>query len=103
MFNPDLKKHLKSCNSRYSLVVGVARRARDIRDEAIENEVVLDDKCVSLAINDVYDGKFIVEEPEEIHPRDEESASEQAPAEEAPASGEDNAAEDAAADEAEAQ
>lgn len=102
MFNPDLKKLLKSCNSRYSLVVGVARRARDIRDEAIENEVVLDDKCVSLAINDVYDGKFIVEEPEEIHPRDEESASEQAIADKA-ASGEDSAAEDAAADEAEAQ
>lgn len=102
MFNPDLKKLLKSCNSRYSLVVGVARRARDIRDEAIENEVVLDDKCVSLAINDVYDGKFIVEEPEEIHPSDEESASEQAIADKA-ASGEDSAAEDAAADEAEAQ
>lgn len=102
MFNPDLKKLLKSCNSRYSLVVGVARRARDIRDEAIENEVVLDDKCVSLAINDVYDGKFIVEEPEEIHPRDEESAYEQAIDDKA-ASGEDSAAEDAAADEAEAQ
>lgn len=25
MFNPDLKKLLKDCNSRYSLVVGVAK------------------------------------------------------------------------------
>ena len=33
MFNPDLKKLLKNCSSRYSLVVGVAERARQIRDE----------------------------------------------------------------------
>ena len=65
MFNPDLKKLLKDCNSRYSLVVGVAKRAREIRDEAIKNEVLLDEKCVSSAINDIYDGKFIVEEPED--------------------------------------
>ncbi len=38
MFNPDLKKLLKGCNSRYSLVVGTAKRAREIRDEAIERE-----------------------------------------------------------------
>lgn len=70
MFNPDLKKLLKDCNSRYSLVVGVAKRAREIRDEAIKNEVLLDEKCVSTAINDIYDGKFIVEEPEVIHSQD---------------------------------
>ncbi|HIZ10776.1 MAG TPA: DNA-directed RNA polymerase subunit omega [Candidatus Eubacterium faecavium] len=66
MFNPDLKKLLKDCNSRYSLVVGVAKRAREIRDEANNNEVLLDEKSVSTAINDIYDGKFVVEEPEEI-------------------------------------
>ena len=38
MFNPDLKKLLKGCNSRYSLVVGTAKRAREIREEAIERE-----------------------------------------------------------------
>lgn len=66
MFNPDLKKMLKNCNSRYSLVVGVAKRAREIRDEAVKNEVLLDEKSVSTAINEIYDGKYIVEEPSEI-------------------------------------
>lgn len=66
MFNPDLKKLLKDCNSRYSLVVGIAKRAREIRDEANSNEVLLDEKCVSTAINDIYDGKYVVEEPEEV-------------------------------------
>ena len=66
MFNPDLKKMLKDCNSRYSLVVGVAKRAREIRDEAVKNEVLLDEKSVSTAINEIYDGKYIVEEPNEI-------------------------------------
>lgn len=73
MFNPDLKKLLKDCNSRYSLVVGVAKRAREIKDEAIKNEVLLDEKCVSTAINEIYDGKFVVEEPEEIHNKKEEN------------------------------
>ncbi|UKI23568.1 MAG: DNA-directed RNA polymerase subunit omega [Anaerotruncus sp.] len=44
MFNPDLKKLLKNCSSRYSLVVGVAERARQIRDDAVENDVLLDEK-----------------------------------------------------------
>ena len=50
MFNPDLKKLLKDCNSRYSLVVGVAKRAREIRDEAIKNEVLLDENVFLLQL-----------------------------------------------------
>lgn len=72
MFNPDLKKILKGCNSRYSLVVGVAKRAREIRDEANANDVLLDEKCVSTAINEIYDGKYVVEEPDEIQSHSEE-------------------------------
>ena len=48
MFNPDLKEMLKNVNSRYSLVVGTAKRAREIQDEAIANEEHLDTKTVSL-------------------------------------------------------
>lgn len=76
MFNPDLKKILKGCNSRYSLVAGVAKRAREIRDEANNNDVLLDEKCVSMAINEIYDGKYVVEEPEEIKSRSEEEEKE---------------------------
>lgn len=69
MFNPDLKKLLKNCNSRYSLVVGTAKRAREIRDEAVENEVLLDDKTVSTAIEEILNGKYVVTEPDEINTR----------------------------------
>lgn len=66
MFNPDLKKMLGNVNSRYSLVVGTAKRAREIRDEAIENDTKLDVKTVSTAIEEIFDGKYVIEEPEEI-------------------------------------
>ena len=66
MFNPDLKKMLGNVNSRYSLVVGTAKRAREIRDEAIENDKKLDVKTVSTAIEEICDGKYVIEEPEEI-------------------------------------
>lgn len=66
MFNPDLKKLLKNCNSRYSLVVGTAKRAREIRDEAIAREEHIDVKTVSTAIEEILDGKYVIEEPKEI-------------------------------------
>lgn len=66
MFNPDLKKMLKNVNSRYSLVVGTAKRAREIRDEAIENNTILDEKTVSTAIEEIWNGKYVIEEPDSI-------------------------------------
>lgn len=66
MFNPDLKELLKNCNSRYSLVVGTAKRAREIREEAIEKEEHIDVKTVSTAIDEILDGKYVVEEPSEL-------------------------------------
>ncbi len=66
MFNPDLKKMLEGCNSRYSLVVGTAKRAREIRDEANERNEQLDEKTVSLAMDEILDGKYVIEEPEEL-------------------------------------
>ena len=73
MFNPDLKKLLKNCSSRYSLVVGIAERARQIRDDAVENDVLLDEKTVSTAINEIYNGKYVVIEPDEIKKKLKES------------------------------
>lgn len=66
MFNPHLKEMLKNVNSRYSLVVGTAKRAREIQDEAIANEEHLDTKTVSLAIDDINSGKYVIEEPDEL-------------------------------------
>lgn len=66
MLNPDLKKMLGNVNSRYSLVVGTAKRAREIREEAIEKEEQIDVKTVSTAIEEIVDGKYVIEEPEEL-------------------------------------
>ncbi|MBQ8981355.1 MAG: DNA-directed RNA polymerase subunit omega [Eubacterium sp.] len=66
MFNPDLKKMLGNVNSRYSLVIGTAKRAREIRDEAIEREEQIEEKTVSTAIDEICNGKYIVQEPDEI-------------------------------------
>lgn len=66
MFNPDLKKMLENVNSRYSLVVGTAKRAREIRDEAIENNEIINVKTVSTAIEEIYDGKYVIDEPSSI-------------------------------------
>lgn len=66
MLNPDLKKLLKDRVSRYSLVVAAAKRAREITQEAIDNEAPFKEKPVSLATEELLDGKYIVVEPEEI-------------------------------------
>ena len=66
MFNPDLKGVLKDHLSRYSLVTATAKRARQITEEAEENEESLTEKPVSLALDEILDGKFEIVEPEEI-------------------------------------
>ena len=47
---------MKVKNSRYAVVVGVAKRARQIADEAEENKEILIEKTVSLAIRDFKNG-----------------------------------------------
>ena len=66
MFNPDLRNVLKNKTSRYSLVTAVAKRARDIAIDAQENGDVLDEKPVSLALDEIINGKYVIVEPEEI-------------------------------------
>ncbi len=66
MINVDLKDLLKDGISRYSLVVGVAKRSRELSDEAKENGEILVDKPVSLAVEDLLDGYYTIKESEEI-------------------------------------
>lgn len=66
MFNPDLKDVLKDHLSRYSLVTATAKRARAISDEALENEEIIVEKPVSLALDEIVEGKYKIIEPEEI-------------------------------------
>lgn len=65
MLAPKDIEELQGKNSRYAVVVGVAKRARQIAEEAEENKEILVDKTVSLAIKDFKDGNcslFVSEE-----------------------------------------
>ena len=56
MLAPNDIEELQGKNSRYAVVVGVAKRARQIAEEAEENKEILVEKTVSLAIKDFKDG-----------------------------------------------
>lgn len=66
MFNPDLTDVLKNHLSRYSLVTATAKRAREISDDALENGEIIVEKPVSLALDEIVEGKYKIIEPEEI-------------------------------------
>ncbi len=66
MVNFDLNKILKGHTSRYSLVIAVAKRAREISENAAEEGEILIEKPVSLAIEEIADNKYDIIEPEEI-------------------------------------
>ena len=66
MFNPDLSGVLSNHLSRYSLVTATAKRAREISQEAEDNQEILIEKPVSLALEDFLEGRYEIVEPEEI-------------------------------------
>ena len=62
MLYPPMAELVDKVGSRYLLVNLVARRARKISGDADENQDVLDEKPVSMAIDEVYSGKLTVAE-----------------------------------------
>ena len=58
MLYPPVADLVEKVGSRYQLVNVVARRARSIAAEAEANAEPLDDKPVSIALNEVYVGKL---------------------------------------------
>lgn len=66
MFNPDLTNVLEKYESRYSLVAATAKRAREIAAEAEEDGVILEEKPVSLALDEIIAGKIEIIESDEI-------------------------------------
>ncbi len=56
MLAPNDIEELKGNNSRYAVVVGVAKRARQIAEEAEANKEIIVEKPVSLAIQDFRNG-----------------------------------------------
>lgn len=66
MFNPDLSGILKDHLSRYSLVTATAKRAREISEKAKAEGEILTEKPVTLALDEILDGEYVIVEPEEI-------------------------------------
>ena len=60
MLYPPVAELVDKIGSRYQLVNLVARRARIISADAEENQIPLDRKPVSSAIDEVYTGKLSI-------------------------------------------
>ena len=58
MLKPTDIEQLKGKNSRYAVVIGIAKRARAIAQDAEDNGVVLTEKPVSMAILDFTEGDY---------------------------------------------
>lgn len=56
MLSINLEKVIKEDSSRYEFAVAVAKRARQIVDEAQEDKTILDEKPVSMAVDEIKDG-----------------------------------------------
>lgn len=52
--------------SRYALVIGVAKRARQITQDFADQEIVTDDKAVLLAIDEIKNHKINILEPDDV-------------------------------------
>ena len=66
MLRPALNQILKNGESPYSLVVAVAKRARDITDESETDRRILVEKPVKLAVDDFACGKVKLIETADI-------------------------------------
>ena len=66
MMNPDLRLLLADHISRYSLVSAAAKRAREIVTEAEEQGEIIEEKPISIAIDELLAHKYKIIEPEEI-------------------------------------
>lgn len=65
MLKPTDIDNIKGNQSRYALVIAVAKRARQIANESEEKNIILTEKPVSLAINDFTNGEYKVLSPED--------------------------------------
>ena len=54
MLRPAVSQILKNNESYYSLVIAVAKRAREITSDAFDNKLVLDEKPVKTAVDELF-------------------------------------------------
>lgn len=66
MLKYDTRALLKNDQSYYSLVVAIARRAREIAEEAEREKEIITEKPVQLAIDELVARKIRIVEPNDI-------------------------------------
>ena len=76
MLRPTDFEKLKGNKSRYAVVMGVAKRAREIAEKAEQDGVILIEKPVSLAVADLTEGdyKIMMSEADADAPADADEA-----------------------------
>ena len=62
MLRPAITQMITKNESCYSLVIGVAKRAREIADELYENEQILEEKPVKTAVDEFARGEYKIVE-----------------------------------------
>ena len=65
MLRPAMNDILKPGQSYYSFVIAVAKRARDLAEDCLENGTTLNEKPVDIAVNEFYAGKYTFVDTEE--------------------------------------
>lgn len=65
MLHPSMSELLTKIDNRYLLVNVTAKRARELAEEAEENEITLAEKPVKLALDDIMSGRIAVLPQEE--------------------------------------
>lgn len=64
MLRPALVQILKNDESYYSLVIAVAKRARDITEQAFNDKIILDEKPVKTAVEEFASNEYrFIEDP----------------------------------------
>ena len=63
---PTVQELLKKAKNRYELVIATSKRARQIAEGSEVKTSVIEESPVTLAANEIAEGKIEIVEPEEI-------------------------------------
>ena len=76
MVKPTVQELLTKAKNRYELVIATSKRARQIADGAEVKTDVKEESAVTLAANEIAEGKVQIIEPEEMKEENDEQANE---------------------------
>lgn len=76
MVKPTVQELLTKAKNRYELVIATSKRARQIAEGAEVKTAVKEESAVTLAANEIAEGKVEIVEPEEMKEDEEEGEKE---------------------------